>query len=148
MLRKYNKIIGPITNAILTGSMVGVIIAEIIAITTTAMRQCRKRSFALTIPIPANPKTIKGNWKAIPIQNNKLVTNLMYDAGRIAVGISMKSSRNGKAVGIITKYANAIPATKKRKVIGIRTNQIISLPTVSIPITIKMLEKNSRNSKR
>ena len=61
MLRKYSTIIGAITKAILTGSIVGVIIAESAAIATMAILQYRTSVWAVTKPKPANAKMINGN---------------------------------------------------------------------------------------
>ena len=77
MLEKYNRIIGPMTKDMLTGSTVGVIAAARMAITRTAILQCFSRVLGWTIPIKVNTYTTKGNSKVTPIQNKIPVTKLI-----------------------------------------------------------------------
>ena len=90
------------TRPIFTGSMVGVIAAETMAMTRTAIRHWAARVFALINPIFARANITKGNSNAMPIQNIIPVTNLTYEDGRGTVEMPMKLIRKGRAVGIMT----------------------------------------------
>lgn len=85
-----------------TGSGVGVMTAEIIAVITIAILHCRKRDWGLRKPMADNKKEANGNWKATPIQNITAVTKRTYDSGRGVVSIpATKPCKKGIATGSI-----------------------------------------------
>src|SRR5688500_20351034 len=99
MLTKYNNIIGSITSPMLTGSMVGVTAAEMMAMTTMASLHCCDSTFGWTRPMEVRIKMINGNSKNKPIQTIRPVTKPKYSLEVQNCLISVKPTIQGIATG-------------------------------------------------
>ena len=121
MLAKYNNIIGNITSPMLTGSMVGVTAAEMMAMTTMASLHCCDSTFGWTRPMEVRIKIINGNSKNSPIQT--IDSEVFTETSALAIETSL--NKMPQFVPAATQFTN------------VADGELINTGTTSITCLIK-----------
>lgn len=125
MLTSYKNNIGKAKISILNASVVGVIAAATINMTTKAYLYLLLSNFALIIPILVKIKLNTGIWNTRPLPMRRLTTKEIYLLAEINGSSSSfeKLKQNLKAGGINIKNAKSPPAIKVKKQAAIKRLQ-------------------------